>query len=179
VNAGRGLRRLLGITLALVVVQSALGAWVSTNYAVLACSEFPMCQASWWPDMNFTQGFALWRDLGMTPDGQHISFAALTAIHYVHRLMAYAVLPLLAALAWRMKSVDAWRRPARWLATLTLLQFLTGLSNVVLGWPLVAAVSHTGGAAALVVVLTWAMATAGSRPAVTATSPPSVSRSLA
>ena len=179
VNAGPGLRRLLGITLALVVVQSALGAWVSTNYAVLACSEFPMCQASWWPDMNFTQGFALWRELGMTPDGQHISFAALTAIHYVHRLMAYAVLPLLAALAWRMKSVDAWRRPARWLATLTLLQFLTGLSNVVLGWPLVAAVSHTGGAAALVVVLTWAMATAGPRPAVTATSPQPVSRSLA
>jgi heme a synthase len=28
---------------------------------------------------------------------------------------------------------------------------------VVLGWPLMAAVAHTGGAAALVAVLTWAL----------------------
>jgi cytochrome c oxidase assembly protein subunit 15 len=150
-----GLRRLLGISSALLLVQIALGAWVSTNYAVLACSDFPMCQSSWWPDMNFSEGFALWRELGMTPQGQPIGFAALTAIHYVHRLMAYAVLLLLALLAWRMRKVDAWRRPARWLAVLLALQFLTGLSNVVLGWPMAAAIAHTGGAAAMVAVLVW------------------------
>ena len=55
------------------------------------------------------------------------------------------------------------RDQKRWLAGLTLLQFLTGLSNVVLDWPLVAAVLHTGGAAALLVVLTWGLA--ASRPA--------------
>jgi cytochrome c oxidase assembly protein subunit 15 len=176
VLAGSGVRLLMGITSALVVVQIALGGWVSTNYAVLACSEFPMCQASWWPDMNFSQGFALWRELGMTPDGQLIDFAALTAIHYVHRLAAYVVLALLALLAWRMKSVEAWRRPARWLAVLTVLQLVTGLSNVVLDWPLVAAVLHTGGAAALVVVLTWAIALARLRPAETGAATPLVSR---
>jgi cytochrome c oxidase assembly protein subunit 15 len=170
------LRRLLGVTFALLVVQVALGGWVSTNYAVLACSEFPMCQNSWWPDMNFAQGFELWRALGFTADGQHISFSALTAIHYVHRLMAYVVLLLLGWLAWRMRDVPAWRQPARWLAVLTLLQFVTGLSNVVLDWPLLAAVLHTGGAAALVVVLTWAQALVWVRPAAADASSLPVSR---
>jgi cytochrome c oxidase assembly protein subunit 15 len=34
---------------------------------------------------------------------------------------------------------------------------ITGLSNVVLGWPLLAAVLHTGGAAAMVVTMTWVL----------------------
>ena len=70
----------------------ALGGWVSTNYAVLACRDFPTCQGSWWPTMDFAQGFELWRDLGKTGAGDHIAFAALTAIHYAHRLAAYLVL---------------------------------------------------------------------------------------
>ena len=57
-------------------------------------------------------------------------------------------------LAFRLQRIPALRQQARWLAGLTLLQIITGLSNVVLGWPLFAAVAHTGGAAALVVVLT-------------------------
>ncbi len=161
VRVAPGLRRLLGLGLGLLTLQIALGGWVSTNYAVLACTEFPTCQGSWWPAMNFTQGFELWRELGLTAGGEHISFAALTAIHYVHRLVAYAVIAVLAWLAWRMHAVPGWRRAARGLAALLLLQFLTGLSNVVLDWPLLAAVLHTGGAAALVVLLTWGLA--GSR----------------
>lgn len=152
---GGGVRALLLGTLAALWLQVALGGWVSTNYAVLACAEFPTCQASWWPAMDFAQGFELWRPLGQTGEGTYLGFAALTAIHYVHRLAAYGVFLLLGMLAWTL------RKPlplqARWLAGLALLQLLTGLSNVVLGWPLVAAVLHTGGAAALVVVLTWAV----------------------
>ncbi len=157
-HQGQGLRALMVLSLALLVAQIALGGWVSTNYAVLACSDFPLCQNSAWPMMNFAQGFTLWRELGLTPQGQPIDFAALTAIHYAHRLMAYLVITLLAALAWRMRKQTAWQKPARWLAALTGLQFLTGLSNVVLDWPLFTAVLHTGGAAALVIVLTWSMA---------------------
>ncbi len=153
-----GLHGLMAFSLALLVAQIALGGWVSTNYAVLACTDFPLCQNSAWPAMNFAQGFTLWRELGVTPQGQPIDFAALTAIHYAHRLMAYLVITLLAVLAWRMHAQTAWRQPARWLAALTGLQFLTGLSNVVLDWPLFTAVLHTGGAAALVIVLTWSMA---------------------
>lgn len=154
----RGLRRWLMFAALLVVVQVLLGGWVSTNYAVLACTTFPQCQGSWWPPMAFDEGFQIWRGLGVLRDGSIISFAALTAIHYVHRLAAYVVLLVLALLAWRLWREDALRAQARWLAGLTLLQFLTGLSNVVLGWPLVAAVLHTGGAAALLVVLTWVLA---------------------
>ncbi|RZI92073.1 MAG: heme A synthase [Variovorax sp.] len=150
------LRTLLVATTALLVLQIALGGWVSTNYAVLACTQFPTCQDSWWPAMNFAQGFEVWRHLGMTSDGVPIEFAALTAIHYVHRLMAYVVFVALGALAWRLRRIDALRPQAKWLAGLALLQLATGLGNVLLGWPLAAAVLHTGGAA-LAVVLTWAL----------------------
>jgi len=150
-------RWLLIGTFAALWAQVALGGWVSTNYAVLACNEFPTCQGSWWPHMEFADGFTVWRELGMTARGDHIGFGALTAIHYTHRLAAYAVFALLGWLAWRLRHVHALRTQACWIAGLALWQFVTGLSNVVLGWPLVAAVSHTGGAAALVVVLTWAL----------------------
>ncbi|MNV68328.1 Heme A synthase [compost metagenome] len=141
----------------LVVLQVVLGGWVSTNYAVLACTTFPKCQGSWWPMMDFAQGFQIWRKLGMLQDGSHIGFAGLTAIHYVHRLMAYGVLAALGLVAWCFYRRGLLPAQTRWLAVLALLQLATGLSNVVLDWPLVAAVLHTGGAAALVVVLTWAV----------------------
>ena len=150
-------RIMLGLTFALVACQIALGGWVSTNYAMLACTQFPMCQNSWWPQMDFHHGFQIWRALGLVQDGSHIDFSALTAIHFTHRLFSYAVFAALGLLAWRLRRTAAMRPQARWIAGLALWQFATGLSNVVLGWPLVAAVSHTGGAAALVVVLTWSL----------------------
>ena len=143
--------------LGLVWLQVTLGGWVSTNYAVLACTEFPLCQGSWWPHMNFREGFELWRELGRSGAGDYLTFAALTAIHYTHRLVAYAVFAVLGWLAWRLRSHGALRRQAGWIAVLAGLQLATGLSNVVLGWPIAAAVAHTAGAAALVVVLTWAL----------------------
>jgi cytochrome c oxidase assembly protein subunit 15 len=148
-------RRAVVAVFALLVVQILLGGWVSTNYAVLACSDFPQCQNRWWPDMNFAQGFELWRHLGLTSSGEPIIFAALTAIHYVHRLVAYVVLIALALLAWQLKRLPAWRQISRVLVALVGLQLATGLSNVVLGWPMPAALLHTGGAAALVLLMTW------------------------
>jgi cytochrome c oxidase assembly protein subunit 15 len=151
------LRTLLVATTGLLVLQIALGGWVSTNYAVLACTQFPTCQGSWWPPMNFSQGFQIWRELGVDAGGTPIEFAALTAIHYVHRLMAYVVFVALGVLAWRLRRIASLRAQAGWLAGLALLQLATGLGNVLLGWPLAAAVLHTGGAAALAVVLTWTL----------------------
>jgi cytochrome c oxidase assembly protein subunit 15 len=152
------LRSLLIAGVALVWLQVALGGWVSTNYAVLVCTDFPACQGNWWPAMDFRQGFELWRDLGKTSGGEHIGFAALTAIHYAHRLAAYLVFAVLAVLAWQLHRVSALRPQARWTAALLLWQVVTGIANVLLGWPLLVAVAHTGGAAALIVVLTWALA---------------------
>ena len=152
------LRAALWACLALLFAQVALGGWVSTNYAVLACSTFPDCNGQWWPAMDFAQAFEIWRPLGLLSDGSHISFAALTAIHYVHRLAAYGVIAAVVAVALAMRRQPALAGQGRWLLGLIGLQFLTGLSNVVLDWPLVAAVLHTGGAAALVTVVTWALA---------------------
>ncbi|MDP3250506.1 MAG: COX15/CtaA family protein [Hydrogenophaga sp.] len=152
------LRLALGLVTALLWAQIAMGGWVSTNYAVLACSEFPTCQGSWWPVMNFSDGFTLWRELGQNRAGDAIAFPALTAIHYVHRLMAYAVLAAMIWLGWRLLREPGLRGTAQALLLLAAWQFASGLTNVVLDWPLLAAVGHTGGAAALVIVLTGAMA---------------------
>ena len=140
----------------LTLVQVTLGGWVSTNYAVLACTDFPSCQGSYWPSMDFREGFAWLRPLGMSQGGGYLPFEALTAIHYAHRLMAYVVLLSTLALAWTFYATG--ERPLRrWagaFVALVLWQALSGLANVVLGWPLVAAVAHTAGAAAWVTVLT-------------------------
>lgn len=147
------MRKAIYAVLALLILQAVSGAWVSTNYAVLACTDFPNCQGSWWPQMDFGHGFEIWRPLGYSQDGSHISFQALTAIHYTHRLLAAVTLVSLAALAWHLSKTPTLRGHARALGILLTLQLLTGMSNVVLDWPIVAAVLHTGGAGALVVVL--------------------------
>ena len=152
------LRRSLILGLGLLTLQIALGGWVSTNYAVLACTSFPTCQGSWWPAMNFSQAFEIWRPLGVLQDGSHLDFEALTAIHYLHRLAAYIVFGVFLALLLALRRAQVLPRQRRWLAGLLLLQLLTGLSNVLFAWPLISAVLHTGGAAALVGVLVWSLA---------------------
>lgn len=139
-----------------VLTQIGLGGWVSTNYAVLACDTFPLCQGSWWPAMNFSQAFEWWRPLGHTASGELLSVPALTAIHYVHRLGAYVVIPLLAWVALLLARDTKWRRLGQALGVLTALQLATGLGNVLLGWPLAAAVLHTAGAAGILALLVWA-----------------------
>ncbi len=156
-------RRLLYAACLVLGIQVVLGGWVSTNYAVLACAEFPQCQGSWWPEMHFEQALQIWRPLGYLADGQTISFAALTAIHMLHRLFAVLVVLVLLGLAWRLYRLAATRLQARGLLALLSLQLGTGLANVVLGWPLLAAVLHTGGAAALVLLLAWLVAGTTSR----------------
>lgn len=155
---GKRLRTALWLCLALLVLQVSLGGWVSTNYAVLACTTFPSCQGSWWPAMNFGEALEIWRPLGLLKDGSNISFEALTAIHYTHRLAAYVVVAALAGLWWALRHASALVKQRRLLGFFVALQVLTGLSNVVLDWPLVAAVLHTGGAAAMVTIVVWSLA---------------------
>jgi len=136
-----------------LVLQIALGGWVSTNYAVLACSDFPLCQGKWIPQMDFEHAFYPWRSLGMAADGGFLPFAALTAIHWVHRNFAWLVFVVIGIFVWQaMRHVEL-RPAAIILMMLLVLQFLTGISNVVFDWPLLAAVLHNAGAAALVVAL--------------------------
>ena len=153
--------------LAVLVMQIALGGWVSTNYAVLACTGFPACNGQWWPAMDASQGFILLRELGRADHGGYLNFDALVAIHMAHRLFAVLALGALVGLAWRL-----WRQPGLalrrygvWLAAALLWQAGSGLSNVVLGWPIAAALAHSAGAAVLVALLTslWARLQAGRR----------------
>jgi cytochrome c oxidase assembly protein subunit 15 len=161
-------RGLLAVAL-LTVAQAALGGWVSSNYAVLACRDFPTCQGSWWPDMDAASGFVIVRPLGESGGEGYLPFAALTAIHMAHRLGALVLLPALALLAWRLRAAGAATRPwALALLAIATWQAASGLGNVVLGWPLFAAVAHTGGAAALVVVLTLLIARSAPREVVAA-----------
>lgn len=152
--------RWVGITLVVLGVQVALGGWVSTNYAVLACTGFPTCNGQWWPAMDAGQGFTLLRELGRAGHGGYLTFDALVAIHMAHRLfslVALGMLVWLAARLWRQPGGAA-RGPALALTGLLLWQAGSGLSNVVLGWPIAAALAHSAGAAALVALLTslWA-----------------------
>ena len=145
---------------ALLGVQIALGGWVSTNYAVLACTGFPQCNGRWWPEMDFAGGFAVLRHLGQTADGGYLAFEALVAIHMAHRVAAVLVVGALLWLAWRLR---ASRNPVLGrfglgIAALAVLQVLSGLSNVVLGWPIAAALAHSAGAAGLVLLLALLLA---------------------
>lgn len=153
------------LALALMIVcgvQVILGAWVSTNYAVLACQDFPSCNGALIPAMDFKNGFTLWRELGKTISGEYLPIEALIAIHWTHRFFAGIV--LIAILFFYFKNAaiarsgnTLWHLNLKhWLKVLLLIVFLqviTGLSNVVLHWPLIAALMHTGGAALLMMTV--------------------------
>ena len=147
--------RLLSLLAAFVLlVQIALGGWVSTNYATLACTEFPLCGGKLVPDMDFEHGFHLWRELGKTAAGHYLPFSALTAIHWVHRNFALVVVLVTVLTAWRAWPVAPLRALARTLVIVLALQAATGLATIYLNFPLAIAVLHNGGAALLVLVLT-------------------------
>jgi len=170
----RALQRWVLPVLALVGLQTALGGWVSTNYAVLACTGFPACNGQWWPAMDVSHGFTFLRELGRAGHGGYLPFEALVAVHMAHRLFAVvAVLALLGLVTrlWRLGAGTP-RAYAHALLGLLLWQLASGLSNVVLGWPIVAALAHSAGAAALVAVLVslWARSRAGARAPLTAPS---------
>jgi cytochrome c oxidase assembly protein subunit 15 len=162
--------------LGLLGLQMALGAWVSTNYAVLACQGFPQCNGSWWPSAEFEQAFSLWRGLGLATGGGYIGADSLVGIHLVHRVGALALGLASLGLAWALWTEGGVaRRYSQGLVSLLCLQIASGIGNVVLGWPLAVALLHTGGAAALtgLLVSLWFR----SRPAVSWFSKPLISHS--
>lgn len=151
------------VVIVIVLCQIFLGAWVSTNYAVLACDGFPLCNEQWLPKMDFSNGFTWWRELGKTADGEYLPMEALIAIHWTHRLGALiitATLLLFLAFLVRIKqrANALWQAQAmRWskfVIVILLIQILSGLSNVIFEWPIIAALIHTGGATALMLGLT-------------------------
>ena len=143
--------------LALVVVQILLGGWTSSNYAALACTEFPTCHGGqWWPAADFAEGFTLWRPLGVDYEFGVLDSPARTAIHLAHRLGALAVAVLVGALGVsviRNAASAAGRRIGFALLAILGLQVGLGIINVLGQLPLPVAVAHNGGAALLLLAL--------------------------
>jgi cytochrome c oxidase assembly protein subunit 15 len=145
-------RRWAALGLALVIGQVALGGWVSSNYAAVACVDLPTCHGQWWPQMDFANGFHLTQHIGPNYLGGQLDSDARTAIHMTHRLGAVLVTLALLALAWQLRSVGLKGLAGVVLAALCL-QVGLGISNVVFHLPLPVAVAHNGGGALLLLVL--------------------------
>jgi cytochrome c oxidase assembly protein subunit 15 len=150
----RRLRPLAWLAGAVLLVQLFLGGWVSTNYATLACSDFPLCNGQVMPAMDFGHGFTLWRALGRDAAGNYLPFQALIAIHWVHRNFAAVVVLVLGWTAWRAWRIPGLHGTARNLALVLIAQATTGIATVFFSFPLIIAVLHNAGAALLVVLVT-------------------------
>ncbi|MBJ7503590.1 MAG: COX15/CtaA family protein [Polynucleobacter sp.] len=150
--------QLIVLSLAILFMQIFLGAWVSTNYAVLACPDFPLCTGLWVPPMDWQGGFTFWREAGQGNNGTYLTAQTLVTIHWAHRCFAVLVLIILSWVAWRGRQLArGYQSPLGIWATalflIVLLQVFTGISNVIFQWPLIAALLHTAGAAGLVFCL--------------------------
>jgi cytochrome c oxidase assembly protein subunit 15 len=152
--AMRTIRMLAAVAAGLLLVQLALGGWTSTNYATLACTDFPLCGGKLIPEMDFEHGFTLWRELGKTAAGHYLPFSALTAIHWVHRNAGILVALVAGYAAWRAWDHDVLHKIARNIALTLVAQIVTGVATIYLSLPLTIAVLHNAGAALLVVLLT-------------------------
>jgi heme a synthase len=141
------------VALGVVVAQIALGAWVSSNYAALACVDFPKCHGTWLPEMDFRHGFQLVRDLGRTAAGDHLAYEALTAIHWSHRIGALITLLYTGAVALVLLRTNGMARYGSLLAAVLVIQIVLGIANVLAGLPLALAVAHNAVAAVLLATL--------------------------
>ncbi len=143
--------------LLLLAGQIFLGGWTSTNYAALACVEFPTCHGDlWWPDTDFAEGFTLWRELGVNYEFGVLDSEARTAIHLTHRIGALVVLLYVGALALsllRRGGSRAQRSLGGAMGLVLLTQIVLGITNVLAHLPLPVAVAHNGGAAMLLLCL--------------------------
>ena len=145
-------RRLVLLGLIVLALQIALGGWTSSNYAAVACPDFPTCQNAWWPRSDYRHAFVLWHGLNIDYEGGVLDNAARVAIHFTHRLGALIttlVLTLAAALVLRRRGLSGASLPACALLAALLLQLSLGVSMVMRGFPLALATAHTAGAALL------------------------------
>ena len=152
----QGLRPLAVLGLAVLAVQIMLGGWVSTNYSALACPDFPTCQRSFWPQMDFRDAFILWRGLGIDYEGGVLDHPARVAIHFVHRIGAVVTALMLGFLAWRATRTGqsrAVRVAGGALAALLCVQWTIGPVMVLKALPLPLATAHNAVAALLVLAV--------------------------
>jgi len=149
------LRPLIIAGLFVLVVQLMLGGWTSANYSALACPDFPTCQGQMWPDADFSEGFILWREIGVNYEGGVLDLPSRVAIHIAHRTGALVTFIVLGWLVFRLLQ-NADTRPGGYLlGGLLLAQITLGILNILLYLPLPNAVAHNGVGALLVAMMIW------------------------
>ncbi len=132
----------------LLLFQISLGAWTSSNYAALACPDFPTCQGSWIPSLNFREAFHLSKEFGPNYEGGVLNNESRMTIHFLHRVGAVFVFVYLSILSFKIFK-RGFKKTAFLLASLLILQLSLGISNVIFQLPLPVAVAHNGVAALL------------------------------
>lgn len=147
------LRWAIRFGLVVLFVQIFLGGWTSTNYAALACTDFPTCHGVWVPEMDFKEAFHLVRELGQSADGSHLTLASLTAIQWTHRVGAIITLIFMVFLVLSSLRYPYLRGLSIVLMTVLIAQISLGIANLMLHLPLALAVGHNLGAALLVMVV--------------------------
>ncbi|OFZ65698.1 MAG: hypothetical protein A2V79_04390 [Betaproteobacteria bacterium RBG_16_56_24] len=131
--------------LVLVLAQIMLGGWVSSNFAALACTDFPLCRGSLLPAMDFSYS--------LENDGLPLSVEKLTAIHWMHRAGAVLTVIYLSWLSFGIMAVAGLCTIGKAMLGLVVFQCVLGVSNVLLGLPLAGAVPHNAVAMLLLVTL--------------------------
>ena len=148
----RRLRNWAAAGLVVLAIQILLGGWTSSNYSALACPDFPTCQKSFWPEMDFKDAFVLWRGLGIDYEGGVLDHPARVAIHYTHRLWGVLTAIVLGLVAWRAIRTGqsrAVRVAGTAVAVVLATQWVLGPVMVLKTLPLALATAHNGVAAVL------------------------------
>jgi heme a synthase len=161
------LRKYALVGIAALLLQIFLGGWTSSNYAAVACPDFPTCQSSWWPPMDFRDAFVLQRGIGIDYTGGVLANPARIAIHVTHRIGALLIGSILvltgalsAARSRRLKLIGGL------LVFAVLLQIGIGVSMVHFGMPLILATMHNAGAALLVISMVTLLRLLWPKPAI-------------
>ena len=136
-----------------LVIQIILGGWTSTNYASLACTDFPKCDNSWWPsDMDYQKGFTVFNLPDINYELAPLAYNAKVAIHFTHRfgaLLLTALYLYLFAYIFFKQSNTTIKLISIIALLVFVLQIILGISNVIYSLPINIAVLHTVNASIL------------------------------
>jgi len=145
-------QKLIRFSLVILFIQIFLGGWTSTNYAALACTDFPTCHGELIPPMDFSNGFTLWRELGMTAQGDALTLQALQAIQWIHRIGAFIFVSYFLYIIYLLSKFKSCNLYRNLLVIVISFQFIIGVLNLLLHLPLALATMHNLGAALLVII---------------------------
>ena len=138
------------VSMFLLLLQIALGSWVSVNHATMACAGFPQCNGQWWPKADYLGLLD-----GLLAGGSNLSVEIQIAANWLHRvgaLLCFIVLNVLMMQALTSTSKNV-RKAALWLSFLLFAQVALGVIGHKFAMPLWVVVAHAVVAALLMLPL--------------------------